>query len=407
MVKEVTIRNYKSVYSAFLELGRINVFIGLNGAGKSNLLEAVALFTAEQAGTICAEDLIGKGVRIAKPDLTVGSFYGKQSSKTIEGSLKGDVAGKLYNKIYKLVCEDWGNGYSDWLNEYRNHPLMNIEHFIRNSILLGGTLKDSLPEMSADSVEGCRNSLSTFKSLERTFEIKEKKRTPMFNYTEIARRHLSNFLIYSPAMAALRGFTNESKKQPLGLYGEGLDLLIAGFSEEEQNRLMEYGCRYIDWLKHLLIEEDDRLVSDGHRLSRSNSALFFIDRLMLKKNSLLSVENVDEGSLKLLFYLALFISSDTPSFFAIENMDGGLSPRTCSRLLKDITDLSVLTDKQALITTHNPALLDGLDMENPEIALFSVCRTEDGQTEVKKLHFTQQELITSSLSARWINGEFD
>lgn len=407
MVKEVTIRNYKSVYSAFLELGRINVFIGPNGAGKSNLLEAVAMFTAEQAGTIRVEDLIGKGVRIAKPDLTVGSFYGRQSSKTIEGSLKGDVAGKLYNKIYKLVCEDWENGYSDWINEYRNHPLMNIEHFIRNSVLLGGTLKDSLRDTSAGSVEGCRNSLNTFKSLERTFEIKENKRTPMSNYTEIARKHLSNFLVYSPATAALRGFTNESKKQPLGLYGEGLDLLIAAFGEEEQNRLMEYGCRYIDWLKHLLVKEDDQLVSDGHRLSRSNSALFFIDRLMLKKNSLLSVEHVDEGSLRLLFYLALFISSETPSFFAVENIDSGLSPHICSRLLKDLTDLSVLTDKQALITTHNPALLDGLDMENPENALFYVCRAEDGQTEVKKLHFTQQELITSSLSARWISGEFD
>lgn len=407
MVKEVTIRNYKSVYSAFLELGRINVFIGANGAGKSNLLEAIAMFTAEQAGTICAEDLIGKGVRIAKPDLTVGSFYGRQSSKIIEGSLKGDVAGKLYNKIYKLVCEDWGNGYSDWINEYRNHPLMNIEHFIRNSILLGGTLKDSFPAVNADSVEGCTNSLNTFKSLERTFEMKEKKQTPMSNYTEIARRHLSNFSIYSPAVAALRGFTNESKKKPLGLYGEGLDLLIAAFSEEEQNRLLEYGCRYIDWLKHLLIEEDDRSVSDGLRLSRSNSALFFIDRLMLKRNSLLSVENIDEGSLRLLFYLALFISGNTPSFFAIENMDGGLNPRICSRLLKDLTTLSELTDKQALITTHNPALLDGLDMDNPEIALFSVFRTEEGQTEIKKLHFAQHELAASSLSTRWLNGEFD
>jgi predicted ATPase len=39
MIRKVTIRGFKSIYSATLELGRVNCFIGANGAGKSNLLE--------------------------------------------------------------------------------------------------------------------------------------------------------------------------------------------------------------------------------------------------------------------------------------------------------------------------------------------------------------------------------
>jgi AAA15 family ATPase/GTPase len=46
MVKEIKIQNYKSVQDLTLELGRINVLIGANGCGKSNILEAIAFGSA-------------------------------------------------------------------------------------------------------------------------------------------------------------------------------------------------------------------------------------------------------------------------------------------------------------------------------------------------------------------------
>lgn len=404
MIKEVTIKNYKSIFSTFLELGKINVFIGANGAGKSNLLEAIATLSAEREGVICVEDMIGKGVRVAKPDLTIGSFYGKQSQKVIEASLRGDVNGKLFNKIYKLICEDWDNVYSDWINDYRNHPLMNMEHFIRNSAVLGGALRNFHPDLVANSMEGYNESLGKFKTLKRTFEAD--KNVPAPNYVEVARKHLANFLIYSPLVSALRGFTHESKKLPLGLHGEGLDLLIASFNEKEQNLLFEYACRYIDWLKHIVIEENDQFKVEGYKLSRSNSTLFFMDRLMLKKNNLLSVENIDEGALKVLFYLSLFISNKTPSFFALDNIDAGLNPLLTPYLIKDLIELSTITQKQVLITTNSPTLLDSLDIENDEICLFSVIRTQEGHTEIKRIYFTSEEMKEETLSTKWIRGDF-
>ena len=43
MIREVKIQNYKSIERLDLELGRINVLIGENGCGKTNILEAIAL----------------------------------------------------------------------------------------------------------------------------------------------------------------------------------------------------------------------------------------------------------------------------------------------------------------------------------------------------------------------------
>ena len=41
MIREIHVENFKSIEKLTLELGRINVFIGANGCGKSNLLEAI------------------------------------------------------------------------------------------------------------------------------------------------------------------------------------------------------------------------------------------------------------------------------------------------------------------------------------------------------------------------------
>ena len=38
MLKQITIKGYKSIKEAEIELGNINILIGANGAGKSNFI---------------------------------------------------------------------------------------------------------------------------------------------------------------------------------------------------------------------------------------------------------------------------------------------------------------------------------------------------------------------------------
>lgn len=46
MIEQVCIKNYKSIKSLRLPLGRLNVLIGSNGAGKSNFISFFELTTA-------------------------------------------------------------------------------------------------------------------------------------------------------------------------------------------------------------------------------------------------------------------------------------------------------------------------------------------------------------------------
>ena len=63
MITRLRIESFKSIESVELELGQVNVLIGANGSGKSNLLEAVALLAAAASGRVDQSSLMWRGCR--------------------------------------------------------------------------------------------------------------------------------------------------------------------------------------------------------------------------------------------------------------------------------------------------------------------------------------------------------
>src|SRR5882672_8947123 len=83
MLRELTIKNYKSILDHTIELGRINVFIGENGCGKTNILEAVAMAGAALKNRLEVEELFNRGMRVAKPSFMRSSFTGAKSKEIV------------------------------------------------------------------------------------------------------------------------------------------------------------------------------------------------------------------------------------------------------------------------------------------------------------------------------------
>ena len=74
MVEKIYVNGFKSLRDFELDLGVINVFIGANGSGKSNILEAIGVLSAAAGGRIDDESLIRRGVRPGLPSLYKSSF---------------------------------------------------------------------------------------------------------------------------------------------------------------------------------------------------------------------------------------------------------------------------------------------------------------------------------------------
>jgi len=76
LVREIHIKGFKSIVDQCVALGRVNCFIGANGTGKSNILEALGVASAAASGRVDDEAIIRRGVRAGLPRLFKTSFAG-------------------------------------------------------------------------------------------------------------------------------------------------------------------------------------------------------------------------------------------------------------------------------------------------------------------------------------------
>jgi hypothetical protein len=53
--------------------------------------------------------------------------------------------------------------------------------------------------------------------------------------------------------------------------------------------------------------------------------------------------------------------------------------------MRQIVELAKKFDKQVICTTHNPAILDGLNINDDEQRLYTVQRNPEGRTEVNRV----------------------
>ncbi len=382
LIRRIDIFNYKSIEGMELELGRFNVLIGANGSGKSNILEAIAMLGASKGNDLDIDGLMSRGVRVAKPTLTLSSFLRKQIKKEIKINAEFNDQGDAHSIRSTFQSSNLKDLYAKWID---------LEKEPQSPAALREYLRYFTEEKRLQSDE----------VLEELDSLLAKKSVDVSNkYTEI----LSNFLIYNLSTQTLRGLDATSRKVPLGIHGEGLDVLMSNFNNYETSKLLT--CRlFFNWLDKITFDKQDELKLSGYKLGKSSSTLYFQDSFMQRKNNLFSAENANEGILHVIFYLALFISNKTPDFFAIDNIETALNPKLCRSLVKELTKLSKERGKQAIVTTHNPAILDGLNLHDDSQRLFEVYRTDEGTTRVRRIKFKKGGSDKNlKLSEMWMEG---
>ena len=415
MLQEIRIRNFKSISDITLQLGRVNVFIGENGSGKSNILEAIAFVSAIENGRVYIETLIEKGVRIAKPTLMTNSFFKTPQNSKIEFDLS---ISDIKNLNFSLVPDKENSISSNWVDLGLVNALKTLTDFYKNiknvnindekSLL--ETLQKMLSLASTDNnKDALQGELSNFSDSLKALLFQDNNQGYQEYFSTEYNQIISNYLIYSLNTPALRGLPKfqNSNKLPVGVNGEGLDLLISNMDNEEKRVLHKYNY-LINWLKDFDIDKDDKLKHQGYKLNRSKSNLYFTDKYMQSQNNTFSSENVNEGILHILFYMALIISKQTPSFFAIDNIEMALNPHLCRHLMKEISELTKEREKQILVTTHNPAILDGLNLWDDDIRLFVVKRKDNGHTDVERIKLKPEHKEKAGkqlkLSELWTRG---
>lgn len=390
MLRQIHIRNFKSVADLKLDLGRFNVFIGENGCGKSNILEAIAFAAAASIAKLENEFLASRGIRITEPRFMRSAFDMEMSAPIELGATADSDVGMSFT-INEEIAE--GQSYPTWKARPKlsNTLRQTIKKTARGSAPLSlqffkPTDASQIYEEFLKTAEGTQIFEKFEQILKKTLSEKQRRKvfSSVINTLDIGlqmaeRFPLFNFLIYAPENTSLRTFEREGQILPLGIKGEGLFKLLRILSSaEDKSRWNELkkNLRLLDWFEDLEIAPD---------LAPFEQALRIKDRFLDGDLARFDQRSSNEGFLFLLFYFALFVSSDTPEFFAIDNIDASLNPKTSRELTRRLAELAPKFGKQVIVTTHNPAVLDGLNLHDDEQRLFVIHRNSKGYTRARRV----------------------
>lgn len=387
LIRQVEIRGFKSIYSANLKLGRVNCLIGANGSGKSNLLEALGVLGAAANGVVDDESLLRRGVRAGLPRLYKSSFASDRTPAHIAISVTGSK-----NETYRVsLLNPLDSPEPAW--SYKTE-----------------VLSDGETEILSQGVRNKKN-LNPKAGL-AALELVHLDRT---NLAAQLMQRLQEFAIYCPNTPTLRGILpDQQSRLPVGLSGGQLAEGFASLRHHLQSQgdageeILDQVLELIDWVLDIeTTASGSNLLSP--KIPRTKRLLKFSDRFMNPSRNELTAYDASEGALYVLFAALLCLLPQAPRLLAIDNLDQALNPRLLVRLMSRLAGWLRHNegDRQLLLTAHNPAALDGLDLTDPEVRLFGVERNSNGQTCIRRVTLTPELTELNQqypLSRLWLMG---
>ena len=386
MLANLSVSTFKSLAAVAVELGLVNVFIGANGSGKSNLLEALGVLSAAADGKVDDQALLSRGVRPGLPALYKSAFSAKSGTRIPPHLHFGaDSSGaryevSLHNPLsdpepaWRFMTELWEEG---------------------DRKLVGRSPRiETNPERGLAALKAVE--VSTGAALDLL-------------------RLLQGYVIFSPTTSVLRGVAPETQpRQPVGLSGGNLpqairDLLKQRKHDDRSRRICDGVLELLDWADSFGWASSGRLPLSP-TAAASKDVVRFRDRFMRKDRNMLSGYDASEGALYTLFLAVISGHGSSPALCAVDNADHGLNPRLARSLMGYLCQwyLESSTPRQILLTTHNPLVLDGLPLEDDRVRLFTVSRTSSGRTAVRRVVVDEQLQERAergwSLSRLWVMG---
>ena len=386
-----------------LEFGLVNVFIGANGSGKSNLLEALGLLGAAASGRVDDQELLRRGVRPGAPSLYKTSLKNEKFRTTISLGVKAKWQGEQIT--YDVSLDNpIDTPRPTW--QYRTEKMLRGGKQIVGRSPNGLSFSAGLEQLSS-SFQNIKNDAG-LAALIKTHPYLAGAPSELLEW-------LQNYIVFSPTAPVLRGIQPDtSQNDPIGVFGgrlaeavrEILDLNTQMLGSMELDDVLDL----LDWVDTFSISDTSRqLVSPSVPTVRT--LVRFKDRWMREGRNLLSGHDASEGALYVLFILTLAMHPRMPRLFAVDNFDQAMHPRLARAVTRAFCTqiLRAKPERQALITTHNPLVLDGLNLRDDRIRLFAVERdSSTGATRVYRI-LVQDEILKAnqeglSLSNLWVMG---
>jgi predicted ATPase len=386
LLRELGLENIFSFKKTIVELRGLNVLIGPNAVGKSNLIEAISLLKAAP-DDLNREILRLGGVRV------VCSLAGAAASPIAVIECSG-IAGELLR--YRLEFSEQASGFvilREHLTDVGADPEKSSSgtYFYRTParVLLNrrsGNLAVQLgivPGSDTGAVTHGESVLALYKNPVDPTPITRVGRG--FEQIRIYREFRT-----TGNSQARRGVSTSASKDFLDDQGDNLALVLLDMDFKGlHERVREYLHRFCDRFNDVKVRLDGPI------------AKTYIEESGLLEP--LVSWRLSDGTLKFLCLLAVLLEKEPPPLICIEEPEVGLHPEAIQIVAEALVDASERT--QLVVTTHSEALIDALS-DRPEDVLVTE-RDFDNGTQFKRLDSRQLSvwLERYTLGALWRKGE--
>ncbi|MBF0462745.1 MAG: AAA family ATPase [Magnetococcales bacterium] len=394
MLEKLRIQGFKSIQDETFAFGQVNVFIGGNGSGKSNIFEAMGLLSAALGYEITTHELLRRGVRAPFPKRFLSAFK---------------HPGPVDRLTLDATCSD-GVGYRCVLEVPDSAPglrfLEETISFQDEELLVRANGSFAFDEQNRNA--------SNYPSRGAWQLFREARAWPKEVSTQLDL--LSRFVIFAPQIDMLRGsFSETADVPPFGLKGGGISKESLDFIRRPEispifTRVLGASV-WVDSSKD--IAEQVRVIQLEKRC-----ILLFIDKFIDTDGGIISSLECNDGILFQTFMAATLLHQDAPRCFAMENIDSILNPAMTRRMMEEVIAVvrqqseTPIGPEQIFLSTHHPTALDAVDLFDDEQRVFVVERNEQGATVATRLQpapgWTPEDwwqfARNGRLSELWIEG---
>ncbi len=373
LIERLRLKNILSFRDSTVKLGRLNVLIGPNAVGKSNLIEVIGLLQALPAGLAQAIMRSG-GIR---QWLWMGDDLPVTASIECDFRLRG---GRQVGPLtYQLQILGHENGYVIGREELaRRGGSETAGYFARK--YAEAILFEPSTRMQVHRTESL---LSQFKNPADPTPITATGEE--FSQIQIFREFRTG-----PRAAMRQGISTATPKDGLQDGGDNLAMVLQDLNFRDlSGRINKYLGRFCERFDAVKVEIGEGLA----RTYLSESGL----------KSEISSARMSDGTLKFLALLAALFHPKAPPLMCIEEPELGLHPDALQLVAELLLEASEST--QLIVTTHSDALVDALT-DHPESVL--VCERDfDNGTQMKQLSKKKLQawLARYTLGELWRKGE--
>ena len=381
LLKSITAKNLLSFgpEGMTLDLEPLNVLVGPNGSGKTNLLDAIELFQA-------APNELARPVR-RSGGIREWIWKGQPQSPAVVESLVSNPIGR-HSIRHRIELAEVAQGFElvdECIeNEHPDSGEIEVFFFYRyqnGRPVLSARGEDNRRHLQRDDVALDESILSQRKDPDKFPELaylsNRYQRIRLYREWEFGR----NVALRMPK-------TTDVRRHPLNE-----DFLNLGMFLNKLQQTPRAKAKFLEKLSDLYEGLTDFTLNfDGGTVQ-----IFFTEG-----DFSIPATRLSDGSLRYLCLLAILLDPEPPDFIGIEEPEIGLHPD----LLSGIANLLVEASSrcQLVVTTHSEILVDALT-EHCESVI--VCEKHDGRTNMKRISRSELAhwLEKYRLGELWASGD--